>query len=438
MRLEKQWKKLLVVILVISVLLRIAAALLMGNTAIELPGTADQVSYHTLALRVLNGYGFSFGENWWPATRAGEPTAHWSFLYTFYLVAVYAIFGPNPLAARVIQAVVVGILHPILVYQLGSRFLGRKPALVAAAFTALYAYFIYYSGALMTEPFYITVILTALTLAINMTSEGITHQRKIALAVGMGLALACAVLLRQLFLLVIPFLLIWVGWRERRSPKILWLAQMALPLIIICVVILPFTIFNYQRFGQFVLLNTNAGYAFYWGNHPIYGTHFESILPAEMGTYHDLLPKELLVLDEAAMDKALLERAMQNIFEDPVRYILLSISRIPPYIQFWPSSESGLISNLSRIFSFGIFWPFMLYGLVRWGLKKGFDDFSKPGWLLLMFSVIYTGIHILTWTLIRYRLPVDAVLLLFAGFAFVDIYQLVKSSQFSRLSPGKS
>jgi len=44
----------------------------------------------------------------------------------------------------------------------------------------------------------------------------------------------------------------------------------------------------------------------------------------------------------------------------------------------------------------------------------------------------------LTWTLIRYRLPVDAVLLLFAGFAFVDIYQAVKTYQSNRLSPGKS
>jgi hypothetical protein len=31
-------------------------------------------------------------------------------------------------------------------------------------------------------------------------------------------------------------------------------------------------------------------------------------------------------------------------------------------------------------------------------------------------------IHLLSWALIRYRLPVDAVLIVFAGLAFVDLY----------------
>jgi uncharacterized protein (DUF983 family) len=38
-----------------------------------------------------------------------------------------------------------------------------------------------------------------------------------------------------------------------------------------------------------------------------------------------------------------------------------------------------------------------------------------------MFVIVYTGIHLLTWTLVRYRLPVDAVLVIFAGLALVDI-----------------
>jgi len=35
--------------------------------------------------------------------------------------------------------------------------------------------------------------------------------------------------------------------------------------------------------------------------------------------------------------------------------------------------------------------------------------------------ISYAGIHLLTWTLIRYRLPIDAVLLVFAGLALVDL-----------------
>lgn len=137
------------------------------------------------------------------------------------------------------------------------------------------------------------------------------------------------------------------------------------------------------------------------------------------------------------MDKALMKLAMQNIFADPLRFILLSLSRIPPYFQFWYSPGSGMISNASRILSFGILLPFMLYGLARWGLRKGFRSFSSPAWLILMFSVVYTGIHLLSWTLIRYRLPIDAVLLLFAAYALFDLYSLIKAKLISPVSPAK-
>jgi hypothetical protein len=192
--------------------------------------------------------------------------------------------------------------------------------------------------------------------------------------------------------------------------------------------ILPFTVFNYFQFDRFVLLNTNAGYAFFWGNHPIYGSNFEPILPSEMGSYQELIPTELHHLDEAALDSALLSRGIQFIIDDIPRYILLSLSRIPPYFMFWPSPDSSLISNLSRVFSFGVLWPFMIFGM-------GYAPFSKylkqklsleaPLMLLYIFIFIYAAIHILTWTLIRYRLPIDAIAVIFAALTFAHIKDMI-------------
>ena len=108
----------------------------MGNTVVELPGIFDQVSYHNLALRVTEGYGFSFGELWWPITPANAPTAHWSFLYTLYLSLIYLLFGPHPIVARVLQAIIVGILHPYIVYRIGEKLFTKTIGLVAAAITS--------------------------------------------------------------------------------------------------------------------------------------------------------------------------------------------------------------------------------------------------------------------------------------------------------------
>jgi hypothetical protein len=66
-------RQILILILAISVLLRVMAAFYLGNEVELLPGIHDQISYHTLSLRLIEGNGLTFGEYWWPATKAGTP-----------------------------------------------------------------------------------------------------------------------------------------------------------------------------------------------------------------------------------------------------------------------------------------------------------------------------------------------------------------------------
>jgi len=409
-------------IIFVSVLLRVVVAFFMGNEVVELPGIFDQVSYHNLAIRVLDGHGFTFGEQWWPITRAGEPTAHWSFPYTLYLVATYALFGVRPLAARILQAIIVGILHPYITYLIGEKTFGRNIGLIAATITSLYIYYIYYGAALMTEPFYITSILFSLFFAMQL-SENTDKKSDIKLGLALGISIGLTVILRQVFLLFVPFLFLWIWIARFKQTRKLPIASTVLSFILIFSFILPITLYNYQRFNRFVLLNTNSGYAFFWGNNPIYGTNFIPILSTP--EYQEMIPEEVRHLDEAALDSELLGRGIQFVVQDPMRYVLLSLSRIPPYFMFWYSPESSTLSNISRIGSFGVMLPFMLYGLFI-GIKKSSSFWNllfSPQGLLILFALFYSIIHILTWTLIRYRLPVDAVLIPFAGLALFDVAQ---------------
>ena len=433
----------LVIIISISILLRVFAAIYLGDQVVILPGIYDQISYHNLALRVLNGHGFTFGETWWPMTAAGAPTAHWSYLYTSFLVVVYALFGPHPLAARLIQAVLIGVLQPYLVYRIGRLLFSNVVGLIAAGLTAVYTYFVYYAAALMTESFYITAILGVIFVAMLLVDRVVvaggnkSRVRYRYLFIVLGLTLGLIVLLRQLFLLFIPFLFLWIWWASYKRGGRSLASGLLFTTVIIVVLILPFTIYNYIRFGRFVLLNTNAGFALFWANHPIYGTNFEPILPSEMGSYQSLIPDDLRHLDEAALDQALLKRGFQFILDEPVRYVKLSISRIPAYFNFWYSSESGLISNIARMTSFGLLWPFMLYGVLLSISRdiKSINFLTSPSFLLYIFIGFYTALHLLIWALIRYRLPVDAVLVIFAGYALFDIYSRIKLRRIQVITP---
>ena len=463
-------RKWLFLIIGLAILLRVATALYLGDEVIVMPGTFDQLSYDMVAQQVMAGEGFTVAQLWWPATPAGEPTAHWSFLYTSALAGLYSVIGYQPLVARLFQAIAAGILLPLLAFRLGQRLYTPEVGLVAAGLAAVYAYFVYYAAALMTETFYIIAILWVLDLAVGLSQgdeklspprpplpvwergsrvsdggEGLFAREKTssnAMIDGLllGVALAITLLLRQVFLLFLPFLFGWLLWRSLRGqakPLLAMLITLSVATVVIGLTIAPWTIRNYRVFeGQFVLLNTNAGFAFFWGNHPIHGYNFVSILPNEGPSYQELIPAELLTLNEAELDRALLQRGLGFIKDDPVRYVILSITRIRDYFKFWPSSDSGMISNISRMFSFGLMLPLMLYGLII-SFRRALNS---PALILYLFVVSYTGVHILTWALVRYRLPVDAILLIFAGVAVVDLQARVsrirKSPTPTRLHSG--
>lgn len=416
----KHTRRILAAILAVSVLLRVAVAFYLGNVVDAPPLLTDQRSYHALGARLVAGHGFSFETGWYPFTLPETPTAHWSFLYSLYVAAVYAVLGVEPLAARLVGAVLGGILLPLLVYRWARRlFPGQElVALVAAGCASVYAYFVLYAATLMTETFYIVALLWALERAAALASCP-TPGRGAVLGLGLGIA----TLLRQTilpWLLVLVAWLLWVGWRSGRLRRIIAPLAVAGMLLVLC--ILPFTVRNYQVYGRFLLLNSNAGYAMYSAQHPMHGTSFQEFEAAP-------LPQELLGRSEADLDRELMRRGIGFVLAEPGRYLLLSLSRVRDYFEFWPTPDTTLLHNLGRTGSFGLFLPLMLYGLwlalSRAGLRASWEAWASfsttPLALALLFIAFYSLLHILTWAMPRYRLPVDAVALPFAALALVQI-----------------
>jgi hypothetical protein len=454
-------RRLLLAVLLLSVLLRVGLAFALGDAITETRGgTTDQISYDALGWRVATGHGFSFPTAWWPNLAADQPTAFWSFLYTLYLAGVYALVGHHPLAARLIQAVVVGVAMPWLTWRIGRRVFGSRPALIAAAISAVYLYFVTYAASLMTEAFYMVGILWTLDVSMRLAEAADRNEprgRQLRLGLELGLAMGVTLLLRQVISAFLAMLALWflvLGWRRswlRRS-----LAPLALAVLTAALLLLPFVVRNYRVFGVITMPNTNVGINFFWANHPIYGTRFEAVLSPSHGvSYQDLIPPELRGLSEPLLDRALLVRGLQFVVEDPVRYALLSLSRVPIYFQFWPSTQSTLLSNVSRLLSFGLFLPFMVYGLalavVDARRREPADDLhSAYLTLLCLFMAVYTLVHLLTWANVRYRLPVDAVWLLFAGYGlhalasalhWLPIYRLLRQKNpavFAKNRPRRS
>ena len=401
-------KQLLTLILLAAILVRLLIALYMGDQVTVLPGIHDQVSYDALARSLLAGRGYTFSKNWYPFTPANTPTAHWSFIYPLYLAGMYSITGYHPLAARIVQGVVGGALICFLVYRIGRRVVDEDTGLVGAGLAAIYGYFVYYNVALMTETFFIVFVLFSLYLSLEL-KERPTVTRWILL----GLTLGMAALFRQTILLFVPFLLLWLLFEARKREVRWW--HFTLPIVVIALLIAPWTVRNYLIYHQFLPLNSNAGYAFYASNNPNLGTDWRNELVVVP------VPEELVGQNEAKLNQALTLKGFEFIIADPLRYLWLNLDKTLEYFKFWPSSDSSIISNLGRVLSFGLYLPFMLLGL---GLSLSRWRSFVP---LYLFMVIHTGIHLLSWPALRYRLPVDAVLMVFAGLTLIELANQFKT-----------
>ncbi len=392
----------------------------------------DQITYDRLAQSLLAGRGFSFTTDYYPGfTPAGTPTAHWSFLYPIYLAGVYTLTGDHPLAVRMFQAVVVGILETWLVFQLGKALFNSKTGLVAAGLSAGYAYFIYYDAALMTEPFFISSILAVILLGLHITGlakvqtssesrPGKEDQAGTTNRLGMwavlGVIFGISALLRQTILLWMPFQIAWMLWAppgKGALEKPAWKQRLPgalLSIVLAAFFVLPWTMRNYVVYGHFLPLNSNAGYAIYSANHPDHGIHFDQ-------DYAAPLPDDLLLkdLNEAEWNQALTSLGIGFILQDPTRYLMLTASKFAVHFNFWFSRESSLFSNLMRVFSFGLYLPLFIMGLaISWKERQRCS-------LVYLFLIIFNLLHILTWSGTRYRLPVDAVLMPFAGLAVYTV-----------------
>jgi hypothetical protein len=162
------------------------------------------------------------------------------------------------------------------------------PAFLAALLAATYAYFILYGAMVQTEAFFICALLWSLERSLTLSatwahdhnSQFTIHNSQFRIphsafpwlpALTLGLSLGVATLLRQSILPWVPVLFVWllaVAWigsgaRGERRGAAVGRALLALTVagLVLIACILPFTVRNYRVYGDFLLLNSNAGYA---------------------------------------------------------------------------------------------------------------------------------------------------------------------------------
>ncbi|MFL5733593.1 MAG: hypothetical protein ACJ78Q_10370, partial [Chloroflexia bacterium] len=268
------------------------------------PFIRDETNYVGLAVPLSEGQGFV--DKWVWLRPPGYPI----------FVAIFTALGGGNLSLAVLAQILLSVANIGLVYLLavevfeaGAGVSARKAQVVglaAAAMMALNPHVVFYANLLMVETLYmlaLTVMVWALLRALRAfgPASGPAHNRQgFALVALAGLAAGAAVLTRSLLLTFVPLLLGWFWWALGRGPAAddgRWttddggedtgsltpssivhrplslprrrrLLPLALFLVAMFALILPWTVRNYLRYDRFLLVETTGGYNLWIYNDP--------------------------------------------------------------------------------------------------------------------------------------------------------------------------
>lgn len=357
-----------------------------------------------------------------------EQTSSHAPLYPYFLSLFYS-FGHTAwicIAIQLVQAFF-SSLTILILYKISILLFNRIVGTVTAIGMTVYPPLIYYSAKLVPTTFFIFLLALVLYLVLRMRNR---NSLSVILAgVTLGLSMLCDPLAFSLF----PTLIIWCFIQHEVRLK-----DMLFVIIISCVVLVPWTARNREIHGRIIPVTTQFGVNFWIGNNPYAtGTDYYKVNSIKEGSFilmTETLSKDtekrLAATSEIERSRFFFDQGIQFIQLYPRRFISLLFKKASFYWWFAPSEITASIDIAQYRTLYIIFYlPLLLLGFLGIVISL-VTPLLKNASLIILTMFFISGIYIVTHVgLIRYRIPLEVYLLMFACFAIVVIADYVLKNQ---------
>jgi 4-amino-4-deoxy-L-arabinose transferase-like glycosyltransferase len=381
---KRQNARWLILILLVALLFRLGYVLTLEPTI----NWNDGREYRRLALCIVENHSYLAPD--------GRPTAYWPPGYPMFL----ALFGTGVTSTRLLQALM-GTLSILLAYLVARQFHGRKKSFLAAAILAIYPLHVFVAGVHSSVVLQILLVIAVFQLVTSALKDGSKPKAFLA-----GLFGGVATLTTISILPALCLTLVWFVYEDRTRRGFRLAILFFLPLSI---VVGSWTVRNYIRLGAPILVSSNGGYNFWLGNYP--GTKATTGNRKIEGRVRETAEIDAAYPDEAERDHAYFRLAFDKIRANPGRFLTLSASKALNLWRLYPTPASmplDLKKKLFSILSYGLLLPFCFYWLLS-NLRR-----HRGARLVFLFFLAYTLLHAFFISKVRYRLPLDTLVVVMA------------------------
>lgn len=389
----------------------------------------DAASYDAWARQIASG-------DW-----VGKGVFYQAPLYPYFLGTLYALFGENLLAVRLVQ-IVIGSISCVLLARAGRSFFPHNTGLLTGMILAVYPTAIFFDCSIQKSVLDLFSVCALLAICGQLLEQ---PGRRWWLTAGVALGLLG--LTRENALIFVPIILAWlfVHWRhEPRATQFHWAGLFVGGL---AAVLLPVACRNLVVGGEFHLTTAQFGPNFYMGNGKDATGLYQALRWGRASAKFER--DDATALAEHASGGHLTARqvsqywtakALAEIRGDYRRWLRLVARK---WLLVWNVSEVGdsedqytygesssLLGALNYVLHFGTLCPLAALGIcLTWKYRERL-------WLLYLIVLGYAMSVALFYVFSRYRFPLVPILTLFAAAGLVGWQDAVREARWQAVWTG--
>lgn len=344
--------------------------------------------------------------------RDTGPTAWLAPVYPFLLSLIFRSYGAFTFRAFLAAAILNALFSSAVtfpLYVIARRISNRNVAIATA-----WLWVFLPSGILMPfEWIWDTSLSVLLATTLVWMTLLIAESSNKRLWLTYAILWAFALLTNPALGIALPFLLLWAAIRANEQVKLSWRVPLRIfALIILCC--LPWTVRNYSAFHRLIPLRSSFPFELWIGNNDIFDEH--AVGGIQRITRFEETRKYAQLGENAYLDEKWAQ-ARSFIQQKPALFLRLTGRKI---IATWAGTEHPF-SDFRRTDSLLVRIVILCNLLLTLGtisgvllLARSKNPFAYP---LAVFPPLYPFIYYVTHTSLRYRHPIDPLLLLLTVFA---------------------
>lgn len=369
-----------------------------------------------IAYSLAIGHGFSS-----PFHMSTGPTAWEAPVYPLLVAGVFRVFGVYTFPSYVttiLLNIIFSTLACIPVFFAGKRIGGLG---VAAGGAWLWAVF---PNAIIIpyEWVWDTSLSTLLAATILWATLALEENHRARNWICYGLLWGFTLMTNPTLLSGLPLFLAWLMYRAHKRGQD-WIRRPAMAAGIIVLCCAPWTIRNYEVFHRFVPLRSVLGLQLWLGNNDAYRTYF----PGYLHPIDDTAERnEYMRMGEISYMRAKQSEALRWMIAHPARVARLSVRR---FVGIWTGSLTP-VKDFEANHTFLVRFLFLSNILAGIGALAGIvilwvrrNRYAFPAAVL---PIIFPFAFYLTQALLRYRHPIDPIVMLLTAVAWVELIHLRK------------